>query len=161
MSPSDRHVIAVVVEADDPTTAKINAMRLMASWPVDHPNPTSFRPVGYMMPPAINTAEASTILDGFWRVMRDRYAECIKDILGAVALAEGDSDVLLENQDFRRACAQVGSLDGELILIWGPVMDPIITYSNIEELRQGLPQARGRPIYDPDTLWVVVMEIED
>ncbi len=161
MSPSDRHVIAVIVEAADPAVAKMNAMRLMASWPVDYPNTTPFRPVGYMIPPAINTVEASTILDGFWRVMRDRYVECLKDILGSVALAEGDSDALLEDQDFRRACAVVGSLDGAHILIWGPVMDPLITLSNIEELRRGLPQEGDRRIYNPDRLWVVVMEIED
>lgn len=155
----NRNVIAIIVEAEDATTAKTVAALLLT----DHLNHEDYsgKVVDYIQPCPIISSEADALLTGFWQTMRDGYVECIKTILGAIALAEGDSDALLESTDFRRACAQVGSVEGRHILIYGPVMDPIIAQSNIQELRHGLLQEGGQPTYDPFRLWVVAMEITE
>lgn len=158
MSQSNRNVIAIIVEAENSTKAKANAIHLMTNHLL---TPEFYRPVRYMEPCPIISSAADALLEGFWQTMRDGYVECIKGMIGAIALAEGDSDALLEDIDFRRACAQVGALEGRHILLYGPVMDPIITRDNLEELRQGLPQESGEPAYDPHQLWVVAIEITE
>lgn len=156
---SDKRIVAVVVEADDAGTAKGNAIQLMAdTWYRDYMIHDFY--AARELPNPLLSTEAYGLLESFWSVMREGYVESIVTILDRAIAGTGNSDLLLEDTDFRRACAQVGSLEGEHILIYGPVLDPVITYSNIKNLRLGMPQKDGTLTYDPDKLWVVVVEIQ-
>jgi len=157
--------LGLIIEAPSPADAKVSAADMITRQ-IDHDR--DFIKWEFSKEPilCVNTEAGQSRIREIWASQDRAYRQALIKVWTACAdktmIEEnhGHLEDLLEDIDFRRACAQLGTLTMYPVLLYDPVGLGVTTKSYLDNLLVGVP-FKGKTLYPMDQLWLVLVEIRE
>lgn len=150
------NTIALVVEAEDASSAKTNADDLMAKKVMNHYLTGQRIERSEAEPLRVDSIEGGRLLMELWEQQEKAYLADIQSIALDLALSD-DLRELLETLQFRSACYRLGSIEGYPNRIYDPMGEAVPWRSYLQSLMEGLLDDEGIPLFKREELWVVLV----